>query len=205
MFKNLFIWVLYFIPALLVELFCYLLNPFVALFTTREDRTDRVKRPPYDNAVVTIPHDYLIKPLRWFQTHDNAVDEWWYGYYNIDDWWEKSRNWTQEDYDNSWWIRYYCRVKWLYRNNAYGFLYNLFSRPYEEHALEIVETGNEDDAESGKGSWSRLEKYKDSFKFEMKRSFISGRYISINIGWKAHKGFPKLLYANRIFGARKIK
>lgn len=194
-------WLFYFIPALLVELVCYIINPFVALFTTREDRLDRVKRPPYNNAVVSIHHDYLIKPLRWFQTHDNAVDEWWYGYYNIDDWWEKARNWTQEDYDNSWWIRYYCRVKWLYRNNAYGFLYNLFSVPVEE-PIEIKETGIK--GLKG-GTWTELKVYKSGFQFEMQKAITKNRYLSINIGWKAHKGFPKKMYANRIIGFRRYE
>lgn len=199
--KLIFKWILMFIPALIIELLCYILNPIVALFTTREDRLDRVKRPPYNNATVTIPHDYLIKPLRWFQTHDNAVDEWWYGYYNIDDWWEKARNWTQEDYDNSWWIRYYCRVKWLYRNNAYGFLYNLFSVPVED--LEYREEKGIKNLRGG--FWSELQVYKSGFQYELQKAITKDRYLSINIGWKAHKGFPKKMYANRIIGFRKYK
>ena len=194
-------WIIYFIPALLVELVCYILNPVVAIFTTREDRLDRVKRPPYNNAVVTIPHDYLIKPLRWFQSHDNAVDEWWYGYYNIDDWWEKARNWTQEDYDNSWWIRYYCRVKWLYRNNAYGFLYHIFGLPKEVGAY-TKEYGVED---SGK-FWYFLQVFPSSWKLEAQIPYpFTKRYTSVNIGWKAHKGFDKVMYANRVFNLRKYK
>lgn len=194
-------WILLFIPALVVELICYILNPIVAVFTTREDRLDRVKRPPYNNAVVTITHDYLIKPLRWFQSHDNAVDEWWYGYYNIDDWWEKARNWTQEDYDNSWWVRYYCRVKWLYRNNAYGFLYNLFSVPDEE--LTYREEKGIKNLRGG--TWSELQVYKSGFQYELQKAITKDRYLSINIGWKAHKGFPKKMYANRIIGFRRYK
>ena len=193
-------WLLMFIPALLVELMCYILNPVVALFTTREDRLDRVKRPPWNNAVVTIPHDYLIKPLRWWQTHDNAVDEWWYGYYNIEDWWEKARNWTQENYDNSWWIRYYCRVKWLYRNNAYGFLYNLFSVPVEE-LLDKKEYGVKN---SGK-LWIYLEVFYSGWQLEGQIPLFGKRYYSLNIGWKGHKGFPKKMYANRIIGFKKFK
>lgn len=194
-------WILLFTPALVVELICYILNPIVAIFTTREDRLDRVKRPPYNNAVVSIPHDYLIKPLRWFQSHDNAVDEWWYGYYNNDDWWEKARNWTQEDYDNSWWVRYYCRVKWLYRNNAYGFLYNLFSVPDEE--LTYREEKGIKNLKGG--TWSELQVYKSGFQYEIQKAITKNHYISINIGWKAHKGFPKKMYANRIIGFRRYK
>ena len=193
-------WILYFIPALFVELMCYLLNPLVAIFTTRKDREDRVKRPPWNNAVVTIPHDYLIKPLRWFQTHDNAVDEWWYGYFNIYDWFETVRAWNQDDYDGSWWIRYYCRIKWMYRNNAYGFLYNIFSVPVEE-----LEYKKEYGVENSRKLWWELHVYKSSFQFEAQVPLTKDRHITINIGWKAHKGFPKKMYANRIIGFRRYR
>lgn len=194
-------WAGYFIPALFVELACYVANPFVALFTVREMREDRVKQHPHDDAIVTIPHDYLINPLRWFQTHDNAVDEWWYGAYNTEDWLPAARSWTQADYDNSWWIRYYCRVKWLYRNNAYGFLYNLFSVPVED--LETVEEIGIKGLRGG--TWSELKVYKSSFQYEVQKAITTDRYLSINIGWKSHKGFPKKMYANRFIGFRKYK
>lgn len=195
-------WLLMFIPALVVELLCYALNPFVAIFTTREDREDRVKRPPWNNAVVTIQHDYLIKPLRWFQSHDNAADEWWYGYYNIEDYWQKARGWNQDDYDGSWWIRYYCRVKWLYRNNAYGFLYNIFSVP-----VEPIKALHEHGIKKSGELWYVLEIYESSFKFEAQIPLWGNTYTTVNIGWKAHKGFPKKMYANRIpfIGFRSFK
>ena len=73
------IWLLYFIPAILIELVCYILAPIVALFIRSELRNDVVKR--LNKQTVSMPRDYLIKPLMWFQTHDNAVDEWWYDGY----------------------------------------------------------------------------------------------------------------------------
>jgi len=160
--KNLIVWLLYFIPALVVEVMCYLLNPVVALFTTSELRTDRVKRSPWDNGTFTFDREYLIKPLRWFQTHDNAVDEWWYGAFNLKSHFKFLREATQEDYDNSWWIRYCCRVMWMYRNNAYGFLYNLFSRPVEKLSYK-KEHGVEDKG----GFWWLLQVYPSSFQFEV--------------------------------------
>ena len=192
--KNLVVWLLYFIPALVVEVMCYLLNPVAALFTTSELRTDRVKRSPWDNGTFTFDRDYLIKPLRWFQTHDNAVDEWWYGAFNTTSHFKFLREASQEDYDNSWRIRYCCRVMWMYRNNAYGFLYNLFSRPLEER-VDFKEYGIED---SGK-LWYLLQIYPSSWKLEIQIPiWKTNRYMSVNCGWKAHKGFPKVMYANRI-------
>jgi len=192
--KNLGIWLLYFIPALVVEIFCYLTNPIVALFVTKELRTDRVKREPFNNGTYTFDREYLIKPLRWWQTHDNAVDEWWYGGFNDKSHFKFLREATQQDYDNSWWIRYCCRVMWMYRNNAYGFMYNLFSRPLEFDP-KLYEHGIED---SGK-FWYLLAVYPSSFKLEVQIPiWKTNRYMTINMGWKAHKTFPRVMYANRV-------
>jgi hypothetical protein len=140
--------------------------------------------------------DYIINPLYWFQTHDNAVDEWWYGMYNTDHWFAFARSWTQSDYDRSRFVRYYCRLMWLWRNCAYGFHYALFSRP-KETASRVYSKGVE-----GVGFWYELKLFKSSFQFECQVP-LGARYLTINIGWKAHKTTPRLLYANRIIGFRK--
>lgn len=191
---NVLRWILYFIPALVVEVFCYLTNPIAALFTYRERRFDTVKR--LGSIKATLPRDYLWLSL--WQTHDNAADEWWYGVYNEAHWFRFAQNWTQGDYDNSWWIRYYCRLMWLYRNNAYGWLYAIFSRP-KETALNTRVYGTE-----YQGFWLQLKTYPSSFQFEFQVP-LGARYLSVNIGWKAHKSTERLLYANRIIGFRKYK
>jgi hypothetical protein len=192
--KNLIIWLLYFIPALVVEIFCYLTNPIVALFVIRELRTDRVKREPWNNGTFTFEREYLIKPLRYFMTHDNALDEWWYGAFNLKSHFKFLREATQHDYDNSRWIRYCCRVMWMYRNNAYGFMYNWFSRP-----LEPILYSKEYHVEDSGQLWWKLEVYKSSFKLEAQIPiWKTNRYMTINMGWKIHKGFPRVMYANRV-------
>jgi hypothetical protein len=191
----LFKWLLFFIPALAIELVCYILAPIVALFVTKRDRTDTVKR--LNRAVVTMPREYIVKPLYWFQTHDNAVDEWWYGVYNTTHWFSFAREWGQAHYDNSWFVRYYCRVMWLWRNCAYGFHYNLFGIPVETHP-KVYTKGIEEQT-----FWYELKIFKSYFHFEMQVPLLGKRYLSINIGWKSHKGIPKVLYANRIIGFRK--
>ena len=193
---NLVIWIACFIPALFVELICYASNWFVAFFTRREPRTDVVKR--LGKVTTTLDRDYLRDPFYLWQTHDNAVDEWWYGLYNPDHFFKFAQEWTQEDYDNSWWIRYYCRVMWLYRNNAYGWLYKLFSRPKETNP-KVYTYGQEDIS-----FWYELKVYPKSFQLEVQIPLkVIPRYITINIGWKAHKQTERLLYANRIIGVRK--
>jgi hypothetical protein len=188
------IWLIYFIPAIAIELVCYLLAPLVACFVTTKQRGDIVKR--YDKEFRTMPRDYLQKYIYWFQTHDNAVDEWWYGMYNTDHWFEFARNWTQADYDSKYWVRWYCRLMWLWRNCAYGFHYNLFGQPKETQFI-VWAKGIE-----GVGFWYQLTIFDMSFQLEMQVP-LGPRYFSINIGWKAHKSMPRLLYANRIIGFRK--
>lgn len=195
---NLLLWLVYFIPAIAIELVCYLLAPIVALFVTYGYRTDVVKR--LNKQEVSLLREYIVNPLYWFQTHDNAVDEWWYGVYNADHWFAFARNWTQADYDNSAFIRYYCRVMWLWRNCAYGFHYALFSRP-KEGVAKWYHNGNEN-----RGFWYQLKLFKLSFQLETHIPLgFADRYLSINVGWKAHKATEKLLYANRLIGFRKYE
>ncbi len=165
------IWLICFIPALLVEIICWLTNPIACLFVVKRPRTDVVKRG-FNKRTVTMQREYLWGILDLWSTHDNAVDEGWYGLYEI----PFLANKAQSDYDKSRLIRYWCRVWWLSRNTAYGWTYLLFSLPV------------------GKG-WQ--------FKKDIPLWF--GYYNSVNIGWKSHKGMPRLLYANRIIGLRKNK
>lgn len=186
------IWALYFIPAILIEVCCYILAPVVALFIRQEERTDRVKQ--IDNQEHTLVRDYLIKPLMWFQSHDNAVDEWWYGAYNKDHYFSFAKEATQDYYNNNARFRWYCRLMWLWRNCAYGFHYNLFSKPFEEPTSEKTFGTKK------KTFWYRLTTRPSSWQLEVHLPLILNKYMSLNLGWKAHKGFPRLLYANRIIG-----
>lgn len=198
--KSIAKWVLWFVPAIMVELICYILNPIVAIPTRKELRTDRAK---ILGGVVTIEREYLLKPLMYFQTHDNAVDEWWYDGYAKDSFFKFLREATQEDYDSSWWIRYLCRVMWLYRNNAYGFLFHWFSTPVEDLTYEKV-IGVED---SG-SFWMHYQSFKHSFKLEVQIPIpFTNRYYSANIGWKSHRSapLPLKMYANRFIGIREYE
>lgn len=194
-------WLAYLIPSILIELMCYLLAPVVALFIHSEERTDRVKR--LGNATVTMQRDYLIKPLMWFQTHDNAVDEWWYGLFNDTSYFRFLREATQLDYNTSTWIRYCCRVHWLWRNCGYGFLYNLLGRDLEvpkqkSTTVRVYGIKNQ-------GLWYEYTRRLYCFQLEAQIPLYGLRHLSINIGWKEHDGFPRALYANRIIGFRKYK
>lgn len=190
---NFLLWLVYFIPAILIEWFCWVTNPLVCLFTRHELRTDWSKRL---HQVCTLQRDYLVKPFYLWQTHDNAVDEGWYGLYNI----PFLSKTTQYNYDNSALIRYWCRLWWLSRNTAYGWHYKLFSKPVED-LLYSKEHG----VEYTKKFWYLLKVYKHSWQFECQIPLFGNRYCSTNIGWKAHKNKPNKLYANRLIGLRRYE
>lgn len=188
-------WILYFIPAILIELFCWLTTPIAALFVVKRLRIDRVKR--LNNETLTFDREYLWGWVNLWNTHDNAVDEYFWGMFNTDSVIPFIRNATRFDYDNSRWIRYACRCLWMWRNPAYGFHYALFSRPVD--APVNVKVGGD----KGKGLWWKLSSRPSSFQLQAQIPTWPGAYQDINIGWKAHDGFSRLMYANRIIGFRK--
>lgn len=175
-------WFIQFWFVALLELIGWATNWFVCLFVTHKTRTDRVKR--IDNLDHTMLREYPVWLFTLWSTHDNAMDEYWWGKFGDEDW-------SVEEYQDSWWKRYVCRVKWLYRNNMYGWLYLLFSQPVEP-LLKQKTKGVE-----GKGYWYNLELYPSSFMLEAHWPIKDSKYYSVKIGWKSHKGFPNKMFANR--------
>lgn len=104
-------WALLFIPLFIVGIVGRILSPIVVCFVKRELYTTTVKR--LGKQVVSLQRDLLVWWLTWFDTDDNATDEYWYGLYDA------TSTWTQADYDNSRLIRWYCRMMWLQRNSMY--------------------------------------------------------------------------------------
>ena len=178
----------------LIKIIATIFAPLIALFITKAERTDRVKR--LGNQQLTLRREYLIKWLYWFQTHDNAVDEYWYGCFNESSVLAYFREATQTQYDSSAFFRYACRVLWLWRNCAYGFSYNLFGRDLIGEEV-VTETGNE---KSGK--WQRFTLRTNSWQLKAHYPIGFGLQLDVNIGWKVHKGFPRAMYADRIISFR---
>ena len=174
-----------------------ILAPLVALFVTKAERTDRVKR--LGNGQVTMLREYLIKPFFWFQTHDNAVDEYWWGCFSNDSFFPYLRNATQEQYDGSSFLRYVCRLFWMWRNCAYGFSYNLFGRELDE-VVSVSETGDK-----ASGYWRRVTKRKSSFQYQAHIPLVWKVYADLNYGWKKHDGFSRVMYGARVIAFRLSK
>lgn len=147
-----------------------ILSPIACLFIVTKLRNDVVKR--LGKQTVTLPRDSLVWWLTWFDTDDNATDEYWYGMY------DNTVNHTQEYYATHAIYRWYCRVRWLNRNSMYTFNRKFF----------------------GLKKTSPL-----AWQYKVDIPLWFSFYNSINIGFKAHKGFDKLMYAGRILGLRKMK
>lgn len=146
------------------------LSPFACMFIKREPRLDTVKR--LGKKKVLIDRDSLVWWLTWFDTDDNATDEYWYGGYD-----QKSTK-TQEYYDTHAIYRWYCRVMWLNRNSMYTFNRKFFGLPKD----------------------SKL-----AWQYKAIKPLAFGYVNDINIGYKSHKGFDRLMLAGRIIGLRKNK
>lgn len=188
-----FAWLIQF-PIMFILFFVgRILSPFACFFVTEVLFTDRVKR--FGKVEMTMKRERLVWWLSWFDTHDNSTDEYWYGMY--DDWILSLFKVTHEQYINSKLIRYYCRVMWLQRNNLYGFNNRFFSKDLEED-IGVIEIGDESTT-----NWTRLTLRKNSFQYEAHRALPFGYWNTINIGWKKHKGQPRMIYAGRILGIRK--
>lgn len=214
------LWWLYMIPALAVELIAWWLAPIVCMFVTRTLKAGKDKR--LNKEYVVVPRDNLVWWLSLFNTHDNYSDEGWRGMYKVTSLIPFLTKYlakvTQEKYDNSRVLRWYYRVWWLQRNCAYGWHYWLFSMPYEDGI--VTENGIDNKALGYEKITIRKSSYQIQamrpftvgpkpssrfyWMFEKINKWLSGYKNDVNIGWKAHKGKPKLLYANRFFAPRKI-
>lgn len=163
-------WLMLWPFAFMVGLLGRILAPIVCMFIERKPRTDVVKR--LGKRTVTLPRDSLVWWLTWFDTDDNATDEYWYGFY------DENTTKTQEYYDTHRIYRWYCRVRWLNRNSMYTFNRKFFGLPVGH-----------------KYAWQYKKNLPLLFKY----------YNSVNIGFKSHKGFNRLMLAGRIIGIRKKK
>jgi hypothetical protein len=120
--------------------------------------------------------EWLIKPLRWFQTFDAPLDEFTHGGYGT----------ASSAYTN--------RIKWLIRNPAYGFAQ--YPMGIEPTSLPKV-TGSICKWDMGFNNWEYTD-WGNAFNFRAQWFFTVHWFIRINIGWKYHGGFTRLMLATHI-------
>lgn len=102
------------LALLTVDIFTTIFSPIICLFVTKAEEFEVTGFPSLYPGKA---REFLIAPLRIFQTPDAPLDEYWYGDYQFG----LKTKYDQAYYDTHWWLRYACRVLWLVRNPSYGF------------------------------------------------------------------------------------
>ena len=108
------VWILKALALIALTLLAFPLAPIFACFIVYAEESSITGFP---SLLPGRHRAFLIPLLRIWQSPDAPVDEFWYGDYQG---WPKTGK-TQGDYDKSIWLRWLCRVTWLWRNAAYGF------------------------------------------------------------------------------------
>jgi len=186
-------WLLTYPISVLSTIVAYLLSPLLAMCVYKEPRTDVVKR--FGKQIKTFDRYYLWPIFSWFQTHDNACDEYFWGVYGDSD------KVTVAEYDDSILLRYWYRIAWLTRNPAYGFGHTVLGFARDDSTIQTDSTwGNFKIRVWTNANGKQAFNVKGHF-------FISEEYyFDINIGWKPHKSFTRLMQADRLFSwPRKVK
>lgn len=193
------LWLAYLPLTIIVTVLCYLLNPVVVLFCDEDGE--------------------LPSFLHYFQTWDDSCDSEFfmkecvpsfldYGYddhyisgYGTDKWiaeYGKTRAYSNAKEYAVWTIkqriqRYVCRVLWLTRNCAYGFMLHLFGADMSKANYEV---NNQHHFLAKVGNiWTKPFSYKNEDK-------ICGKlYWKIYLGWKA---YPNIENAKRCMLAYRL-
>lgn len=102
---------------------------------------------------------WLPNWLIWLQTFDNSLDEGWQGgTYNI-------------AVPTNRWQRHWARVKWLWRNSAYGFSYWPMGKEFKPEEWNIVQ-------------WDQHIRYLKGPDKQFSY-FYQGKWGQLKLGWKA--------------------
>lgn len=164
----------------MLTVIAYIIAPVLALFIEYHEESAITGHP---SLFPGKPRAFLIKPLRIWQSLDAPVDEWWFGEYEMDSW---RINFTQKDYDECAWLRWACRVAWLWRNPAYGFGEKF---GWDGTGMKILSShGTDDDWYSGSSSLSywiaENQSGNKAFYVQIRLYFYHNRCLDIMAGYK---------------------
>ena len=155
-------WLICFPLSIFLNLLTWVLSPILAL-------------PIF--VTVIDGREWLIKPLRWFQTFDAPLDEGHFGGY-----------FTTTN-------PYLYRMYWLVRNPAYGFGHFLLG--VEPTLNKPIVIGSVNKWDTGVDNWEYSD-WGNAFNLRAQWFFTTKWFIRINIGWKGHYGFTRLMLTSHI-------
>jgi len=175
-------WLIYLPIALICHLLCWLTNPLVVLFADHNGELHGLFKlwQPWDDS---LDSEYYMKNVvpscldyKWdehYISHEDT-DEWsvLYGKKRKFSYTKGGAIWTTKQYIQ----RYLCRVLWLYRNTAYGFMFYLLGADLSGARYKLC-----DDDEF----YCRTTK---CFSYKNEKQFCKWLRWKIYLGWKTYPG-----------------
>ena len=180
------LWLLRLIPAILATVLCYLTNPIAVLFADESGELHGWWHlwQTWDDSLDSAFFMRECAP-KWL---DYGYDDHYTLYTDTDEWtarYNKTRFFSVPRVGATWTTkqriqRYFCRVAWLYRNNAYGWLFYGLGADLTYIKWHISET---DHFFGSVGSWLT-----EPFVYKDERRICSWLRAKVYIGWKSYPG-----------------
>lgn len=190
-------WLMYLPLAICLHIICWILNPIVVLFCDEFGELDGWMHyfQTWDDSCDS---EYFMKNVC-PKFLDYGWDEHYYSFEDTDVWtalYDKKRKFSIIHPDAEWTIkqriqRYFCRVWWLYRNSAYGFMMYCLGADMSGATYKLVQD-NEFYCRDNKGY----------FCYKNEKQFCRYLRWKIYLGWKTYpgNGNPSLcMYAYRFW------
>lgn len=160
----------------------WVLAPVLAVFIRYGEEKDVIGFP---SKTPGKPRAFLVRRLMGFQTHDAPLDEFWFGGYH------KSK-WAQEQYEKHSLLRYWMRVRWLWRNPGYGFAHDLGLDQIGMESLGVINTAPWRSKQSG---WflemARNARGQLGFEFKGQWHYSKTRHLEFRLGYGLFRHSPK--------------
>jgi len=176
-------WLLYLLPAIFATIICYLTNPIVVLFCDEEGELPGLLHmwQTWDDSCDS---EFFLKECV-PSCLDYGWDEHYTSYTDTDEWsvlYGKTRKFSIARPEAVWTTkqrlqRYICRVLWLYRNSAYGFMFYCFGADLSGATYKLVQD-NEFYCRDNKGL----------FCYKNEKQFCRYLRWKIYLGWKTYPG-----------------
>lgn len=169
------------VPVLMVlTAIAFIINPILALFITHAEESETTGHPSLHPGMM---REFLIKPLRIWQSEDAPVDEYYWADYEPNGWFQRK---FREKYSGSAVVRYMYRVMWLYRNPAYGFGNRLGYDATEMVILDKLDNDHLWKSGHTNYSWWIAKNYHGQIGwcFQMQWHFYKRRCLEVYLGYK---------------------
>lgn len=161
---------LYMLVLLVGKVVAVILSPFIAMWVGKDGE--------------------VMAPFKWAVTHDASINEWWDGLYEVNH--KLKKKYTQEDFDNKVWIRWFSRMKWIQRNPAYGLAHAL---GYSQKGMTITMHQDEghlwDRGYDNRSFWTAVnEEGTKAFMFQWQWHYYKQKCLEVYLGWKLFRQDP---------------